>query len=442
MKFDPSKIRLYKTRLDEDPVQAVTSDEWEISSVTSTEAHVIEIGISETERSKRKVAEIEEPEDSAPTFTESQARARIAVIRQSLEMLKQNKGDLSNTLPYIESKTLGMPNELGHFALTEKQRKLTDDLVEVLQLVEDWNEKKTQMLATTPILPNYLVELGIWLESQRCEAITKIQDSLEEALEAYLLGETIGNDDAIEADALSDNEYGAVMMFMESTGQPLATSYQLVRESKWDAERAVNKYLDLGTTRPPPDTKIHDSFAKAALPNSEGIINTAGPLSGMLVVDHAHVTRGAETSITKRPTPVAVAGSSGSKRRALNLQVEHDETESLYKDRARLERLIGQRRVSPPSPASSSQRRNQGESLSNTAETRAQARLTDEEARLAMPPPQYLRVSSLEEVRRRQSDSRRDSGIAVGDGKVDGERRIEMVRKSRGHKKTDVIGDA
>ena len=166
MKFDPDKLHMLRTRLDEAQTQAArfrdSSDEWEISSVTSVEAQNIEAELSGNRRGKKKL-----PRSRSPRTARLRRQYSQRVKQRDVSLLfigiwnrsSREELDWMKTLSYIDSETLGMPDEEGHLFLTEKQWKLTNHPVDTFRLMEDLEAKK-QELAATSIVLDHPFELG------------------------------------------------------------------------------------------------------------------------------------------------------------------------------------------------------------------------------------------------------------------------------------------
>lgn len=308
-----------------------TGVDWEVSSVSSTEAEEIEDETSEKKRGKMKLTELEEPEYGIektreleedlimiPTIT--LAEAHKEAIRRNLNELKQTGDDVA---AYLTEQIIARQKWDGQIKLTQAQQSVVTGLTDVIRLIADLDQRKNELGLADSTGRGIFAEMEDSLHRERESLISTYQEHLHRGMEDSEVVETI---EATDTDSLSDLQQVALMDFMEVTDQSIEASVRTLAENDWDAQDAIANWVDRESLKS--GSKDGD-FARAVLESSEWLRNND---------ESSNVTelpKSAQSDINSRPFSYAEAGPSN-KRQAL------DTPEELTASRARLEELIFQ----------------------------------------------------------------------------------------------------
>ncbi|CAO2648869.1 Nn.00g098180.m01.CDS01 [Neocucurbitaria sp. VM-36] len=307
--------------------------DWEIQSVTSSEAQEVEARMSEKKQAKMKSPEIDEPEtDFKHSIIEkrrhikkhysSDAKVKMIAIRDNLEALKRRGGSVNDKLAYLTDKVMSKQENSVFFTLTEEQQSLVTSLNDVSNLLEELKERKKELHAEGSVESNGLDDLGSDLEEERKSLLKNIE--------------------ANDEDALSEGQQAALEQFMEITGQGFEASVSSLAAQNWNAQTAISYWYDTGSTT---SEVAGDELAQTIAASTEGKLSDEGPSNSADSSVASGSSNSSWSSINDRPSRYAVAGPSG-KRQAL------DTPEELAASRARLERLIAQSQQSEHTPSS------------------------------------------------------------------------------------------
>lgn len=151
--------------------------DWEIQSVTSSEAQEVEARMSEKKRGKMKNPEIDEPEtDVEHTNNErrreikmnysSDTKAQMIAIRDDLEALKRIGGSVDDQIAYLIDEVMSKQENSGYLILTEDQQSLVTGLGDVTNLLEELKERKKELRTDDSVESNDLDDMESDLENE------------------------------------------------------------------------------------------------------------------------------------------------------------------------------------------------------------------------------------------------------------------------------------